>query len=69
VNAAFKHHDVYALTGDPTRDEQRNAALTLADRARNADELRQWLDMLGLPPCDRPIKLNRQHKTQFGGTP
>ena len=34
----------------PVTDQQRRAAsVTLAAHARDADELRCWLDMLGLP--------------------
>lgn len=37
----------------------RHASLTLAHADVNADQLRDWLDMLGLPPCERPVRLNK----------
>ena len=40
----------------PDPDIRRRASLTLADHAADAAELLTWLDMLGLPPCERPLR-------------
>jgi hypothetical protein len=44
-------------------DVRRRASLTLADQADNAAELLQWLDMLGLPPCERHLRSSKAIKT------
>lgn len=46
------------------RAEQRAASLTLADRAADKDELLRWLDMLGLPPCERPLRSAEKWKAK-----
>lgn len=37
-------------------DDKRRASLVLAEHAVNAAELLTWLDMLGLPPCERALR-------------
>lgn len=51
------------------RDTQRKASLTLADRARDAAELLTWLDMFGLPPCERRLRSYnpKQYRKQAEG--
>lgn len=49
------------------RHIRRRASLTLAcseccSGARDADELRQFLDMFGLPPCERPLRTYKSAK-------
>jgi hypothetical protein len=54
---------------------QRRASLTLADAARRAHrddeearrELLQFLDMLGLPPCVRPLRTSNKGRYRWGG--
>ncbi|MGH9248015.1 MAG: hypothetical protein ACRD0W_00625 [Acidimicrobiales bacterium] len=54
---------------------QRQASLTLSDAARRAHrddeaarrELLQFLDMLGLPPCQRPLRTSDKGRYRFGG--
>lgn len=47
--------------------EKRRASLTLGGKARGTTkhavdkaELLRWLDMLGLPPCERPLQSARK---------
>lgn len=44
--------------------EQRAASLTLADHAVDKAELLTWLDMLGLPPCERPLRSAEKWKAK-----
>lgn len=47
-------------------DQKRQASLTLADRARNAAELLEWLDMFGLPPCERALRTSKGERNRGG---
>lgn len=48
-----------------TVEDRRRASLTLADRAHDRDELLEWLDMLGLPPCERPMRTSAHARKYF----
>lgn len=37
-------------------DDKRRASLVLAGHATDTAELLRWLDMLGLPPCERVLR-------------
>lgn len=50
------------LTPETSDDEKRLASLTLADRATSTDELLDWLDMFGLPPCERDIRRSKKNR-------
>jgi hypothetical protein len=57
---------------DTTGRERRRASITLACRdccngAADRVELLRWLDMLGLPPCERPLRTSVASHRQFAG--
>lgn len=56
---------------DDDAHEKRRASLTLGGKARGTTkhatdkaELLTWLDMLGLPPCERPLRSAEKWKAK-----
>jgi hypothetical protein len=51
---------------DDQLEERYNAALTLADNANDAEDLKFLLDVFGLPPSDREVQLNDSGLNSLG---
>lgn len=60
----FAHRQVATAKKEKEEREQarHEAALTLMEGARNLAERRRFLDMLGLPPFERPLRSSPKWK-------